>query len=202
MKNRVRYICVPVTSFELADALTELKDKAEFISQVLQMFKSCEAGCDPEPDQTENRVLDIALEGAAREIKKGYDSYIQKMTARSGSKPETGDQPAIDQRSTGDEPAIDNRREEKRKDLFERDIKESSETEGMQGGRPLSEIELQSINSALSYAGISPDSSFYTLARKAGNRITVDAIRKARDERSKSLAYVVKLMTDAMKGAS
>ena len=199
MKNRVRYICVPVTSFELADALPDLQDKAVFIAQVLKMFNTCEAGNDPEPDQTENRVLDIALEGAAREIKKGYDSYIQKMTARLG-KTETGDQPANDQRSTGDAPAI--REEGIDKDLLDDDIQESSDREGMQGGRPLSELELQGINSALSYAGISPDSSFYNYAKKAGSRITIDAIRKARDERSRSIAYVVKLMSEAMKGVS
>ena len=108
MKNRVRYICVPVTSFELADALPE-HEKAVFIEQVLQMFKTCEAGDDPVPDQTENRVLDIALEGAAREIKKGYDSYVQKQNAR-----KTADQSANNQRSTGDQPANGREKEEKR----------------------------------------------------------------------------------------
>lgn len=84
MKNRVRYICVPVTSFELADALPE-HDKAVFIQQIVMMFKLCEAGEDPIPDQTENKVLDIALEGAAREIKKGYDTYVKRMNARQQS---------------------------------------------------------------------------------------------------------------------
>lgn len=192
MKNRVRYICVPVTSFELADALPE-HEKAVFIEQVLQMFKSCEAGDDPVPEQTENRVLDIALEGAAREIKKGYDSYVQKMTARTG-KTETGDQPAIDQRSTGDQPA--NGKERGDKDLFDGDIQESSES--AEKPVPLSELELKSIDNALSYAGIEPDSSFYTFAKKAGYRVTIDSIRKARDEKSRSLAYVVKLMKESM----
>ena len=198
MKNRVRYICVPVTSFELADALPE-HEKAVFIEQVLKMFKSCETGCDPVPDQTENRVLDIALEGAAREIHKGYLSYVQKMTARSG-KTETGDQPANDQRSTGDQPAVTEERIDK--DLLDLPDKESSEREGMQGGRPFSEFELASINTELSHAGISPDNQFYSYAKKAGYRITIDSIRQARDDRSRSLAYVVKLMTDAMKGVS
>lgn len=197
MKNRVRYICVPVTSFELADALPE-HEKAVFIEQVLKMFKSCEAGADPEPDKTENRVLDIALEGAAREIRKGYDSYIQKITARAGNKPETGGQSANDQRSIGDQPA--NGREERKKDIFENDLQESSESEGegMQGGRPFSELELRSINNELNYAGISPDNAFYTFAKKAGYRVTVDSIRKARDEKSRSLAYIVKLMKESM----
>lgn len=196
MKNRVRYICVPVTSFELADALPE-HEKAVFIEQVLHMFKTCEAGDDPAPEQTENRVLDIALEGAAREIKKGYDSYVQKMTARTG-KTETADQSANDQRSIGDQPA--NRREKERdKDLFEKDLLESSESSEMPiRPEPLSEIALADINKALQVADISPDDAFYTFAKKAGHRITVDAIRRARDEKSRSLAYVVKIMKETM----
>ena len=188
MKNRVRYICVPVTSFELADALPE-HEKAVFIEQVLQMFKTCEAGDDPVPDQTENRVLDIALEGAAREIKKGYDSYVQKQNAR-----KTADQSANDQRSIGDQPA--NGREKEEKDLLENDLSESSESSEMP--IRLSAFEEKSIETELSHAGISPDNAFYTFARKAGYRITVDAIRRARDEKSRSLPYVVKLMQKSL----
>lgn len=186
MKNRVRYICVPVTSFELADALPE-HEKAVFIEQVLKMFKTCEAGDDPVPEQTENRVLDIALEDAAREIKKGYDTYIKRMNARLG----INDQSENDQRSINDQSM--KTEEERNKDLFDYDIQESSDN------RPLSEIELADINRALQTAGISPDNAFYTFARKVGHRITVDAIRKARDEKSRSLAYIVKLMKE-MKG--
>ena len=193
MKNRVRYICVPVTSFELADALPE-HEKAEFIEQVLHMFKTCEAGDDPAPEQTENRVLDIALEGAAREIKKGYDSYVQKQKAREeAEKRKNADQPANDQRSIGDQPA-NGREEERDKDLFEKDLSESSESSEMPV--PLSELELKSIENALSYAGIRSDNAFYTYAKKVGYRCTIDAIRRARDEKSQSLAYVVKLMKE------
>lgn len=198
MKNRVRYICVPVTSFELADALPE-HEKAVFIEQVLQMFKTCEAGDDPAPEQTENRVLDIALEGAAREIKKGYDSYVQKQKAREeAEKRKNADQSANNQRSIGDQPA--NGREKEEKDLLENDLSELSESTEMPiRPEPLSEIALADINKALQVAEITPDNAFYTFARKAGHRITVDAIRRARDEKSHSLAYVVKLMK-RMKG--
>lgn len=195
MKNRVRYICVPVTSFELADALSE-HDKAVFIEQVLKMFKSCENGDDPVPDKTENRVLEIALEGAAREIKKGYDTYIKRQDARQGNAGKS----KTDQRSINDGSAVTG--EEKNEELLEKDSLELSEGEGMQGGRPFSELEQQSLNSALNYAGIYPDPQFWTFATKAGYRITMDAIRKTADMRSHSLAYVVKLMGDSMKGAS
>ena len=62
----------------------------------------------------------------------------------------------------------------------------------------LSAFEEKSIETELSHAGISPDNAFYTFARKAGYRITVDAIRRARDEKSRSLAYVVKIMKETM----
>ncbi len=189
MKNRVRYICVPVTSFELADALPE-HEKAVFIERVLQMFKACEAGEDPIPEKTESRVLDIALEGAAREIKKGFDSYVQKITARTGKSGNSVDS-ANDRRSIGD--GSPDGREEMRKEVKDKDkdITESSEMPV-----PLSELELKSIENALSYAGIRPDNAFYTYAKKAGYRRTIDAIRRARDEKSQSLAYVVKLMKE------
>lgn len=198
MKSRVRYICVPVTSFELADALPE-HEKAVFIEQVLQMFKTCEAGDDPAPEQTENRVLDIALEGAAREIKKGYDSYVQKQKAREeAERRKNADQSANDQRSIGDQPA-NGREKEGDKDLFEKDLPESSESSEMPiRPEPLSEIALADINKALQVADISPDDAFYAFAKKAGHRITVDAIRRARDEKSHSLAYVVKIMKETM----
>ena len=62
----------------------------------------------------------------------------------------------------------------------------------------LSAFEEKSIETELSHAGISPDNAFYTFARKAGYRITVDAIRRARDEKSRSLPYVVKLMQKSL----
>ena len=189
MKNRVRYICVPVTSFELADALTE-HEKSVFIEQVLRMFTTCEAGDDPVPEQTENRVLDIALEGAAREIKKGFDSYVQKQTAREeAERRKNGDKSPTDQRSTGDQPANGREKDGKDGDLGDLgDVSESSEMPA------LTEFELRSIDSALSYAGIEPDSSFYTFAKRVGYRVTIDSIRQARDEKSRSLPYVIKLM--------
>ena len=196
MKNRVRYICVPVTSFELADALPE-HEKAVFIQQVLQMFKTCEAGDDPVPDQTENRVLDIALEGAAREIKKGYDSYVQKQKAREeAEKRKNADQSANDQRSIGDQSA-NGREKEGDKDLFENDPSEASEASEMP--MPLSADDLTSIDKELRYAGIVADSAFYTYAKKVGSFITLKAIRTARDKHSHNLSYVVKLMKE-MKG--
>ena len=193
MRGRVRYLCIPITSLELAAALPD-QGKAIYIDQTLRLFTLCESEDDPVPEQTESRVLDIALAEAAREIEKGYKTYVKRMNARNGA-----DDP--DQRSINDQSMI--AIEENGSDMNGNDPKESSELsegEGMQGGRPLSEIELQSINSALSYAGISPDSQFYSYAKKVGCRITVDSIRKARDERSRSIAYVVKLMREAAEG--
>ena len=75
-------------------------------------------------------------------------------------------------------------------------------SEGMQGGRPFTTIEQQAINSALNHAYISPDSSFWSFAQKAGYRITLDAIRKAAEIRTHEISYVVKLMRNAMQGGS
>lgn len=195
MKNRVRYICIPVTSLELADALPD-QEKAVFIEQILRMFKSCESGSDPVPEQTESRVLDIALEDAAREIKKGYDTYVKRMQARLTSI----DQSETDQRSINDQSMI--AIEENRSELNE-NKKESSGIElfeGSAGGRPFNSLEQTQLNSALSYAGISPDRQFWSFAQKVGYRITLDAIKKAGETGSRNLSHVVKLMRESAEG--
>lgn len=205
MKSRVRYLTISRLAFEMTTQLSP-EDSSQFNKIIFSCFQQLENGEEMIIPETDSPFLNMALREAAGELETGYRNYMQKVTAKqkgSADQPDPDSESAIDQRSISDQSEIDKRREEKRTELIINDLKESSESsegEGMQGGRPLSESELQSINSALSYAGISPDNQFYSYAKKVGCRITVDSIRKARDERSRSIAYVVKLMREAAEG--
>jgi len=203
VKSRVRYLTISRLAFEMTTQLSP-EDSSQFNKIIFSCFQQLENGEEMIIPETDSPFLNMALREAAGELETGYMNYMQKVNAKKkGSADQDDPEPesAIDQRSISDQPPIDKRKN--RNDLNENDLKESSESsegEGMQGGRPLSEIELQSINNALSYAGISPDNQFYSYAKKVGSRITVDSIRKARDERSRSIAYVVKLMREAAEG--
>lgn len=203
MKSRVRYLTISRLAIEMTTQLSA-EDCSQFNKIIFSCFQQLERGEDLIIPETDSPFLNMALREAAGELETGYMNYMQKVNAKKKGSADQDDpesESAIDQRSISDQPQIDKRKN--RNDLNENDLKESSESsegEGMQGGRPFSEDELQSINSALSYAGISPDNQFYSYAKKVGSMITVDSIRKARDERSRSIAYVVKLMREAAEG--
>ena len=192
--NKVRYLTISRVSLELVEKLSD-QENALFNRIIFSCFQQLEDGQELSYQETDSPILNVALREAARELETGYRNYIQKINARKkGSDPES--ESAIDQRSTADQPPIDNRREEKREEK-KRSEERRERSEGMQGGRPFSDIEQQTLNSALNNAFLSPDPKFWSLAEKVGYRITLDSIRKAAELRSRSIPYVVKLMTEA-----
>lgn len=191
--SKVRYLTISRVSLEIVEKLTP-EENAQFNKIIFSCFRQLEDGQEMTYQETESPFLNMALREASAELETGYRNYVQKVNAR---KKAPADQPPIDQRSTADQPPIDNRREEKRE---EEKRTEESGREGMQGGRPFSDIEQYQLNAALASAGISPDPAFWSLAQAAGLRITDNAIRKAREENSRSLKYVVKLIREAWKG--
>ncbi len=201
MKSRVRYLTISRLAIEITTQLSP-EDCSQFNKIIFSCFQQLERGEDLIIPETDSPFLNMALKEAAGELETGYMNYMQKVNAKKKGSADQNDpetESAIDQRSISDLSAIDNRREENRRDL-KKNIKESSESSESSEERRLSALELETINNELSHAGISPDSQFYTFARRVGYRITVDSIRKARDERSLSIAYVVKLMSEAAEG--
>ena len=194
MKSRVRYLTISRLAIEMTTQLSA-EDCSQFNKIIFSCFQQLERGEDLIIPETDSPFLNMALREAAGELETGYMNYIQKINARKkGSDPES--ESAIDQRSTADQPPTDNRREEKREEK-KRSEERRERSEGMQGGRPFSDLEQQSLNSALNHAFLSPDPQFWSLAEKVGYRITLDSIRKAAELRSRSIPYVVKLMTEA-----
>ena len=194
MKSRVRYLTISRLAIEMTTQLSA-EDCSQFNKIIFSCFQQLERGEDLIIPETDSPFLNMALREAAGELETGYMNYIQKINARKkGSDPES--ESAIDQRSTADQPPTDNRREEKREEK-KRSEERRERSEGMQGGRPFSDIEQQTLNSALNHAFLSPDPQFWSLAEKVGYRITLDSIRKAAELRSRSIPYVVKLMTEA-----
>ena len=193
--NKVRYLTISRVSIELVEKLSD-QENAQFNRIIFSCFQQLENGQKISYPETDSPILNVALREATAELETGYKNYVQKINARkkTSADPESD---SADQRSISDQSAIDNRREEKRKD---KNISEEIREEGMQGGKPFSDLEQLSINSALNHAYISPDPQFWSLAQKVGHRITIDSIRKAAELKSHSLSYVVKLMKDAAKG--
>ena len=187
--SRVRYLRVSRMAIEIAHGLSD-EAKAQFLDQSLEWFLALEHGEEIQMVETDNSLLNLALREEIAELEEGYGKYMQAVRASKGT--DSADVPPMD--TPTDTPTYPI--EEKKSGTYEI-ISPSESSEEMRTGRPFSELELQSINSALSYAGITPDNQFYTFARKAGYRITIDSIRKARDEKSRSLAYVVKLMKES-----
>ena len=193
--NKVRYLTISRVAIELVEKLSD-QENAQFNRIIFSCFQQLEDGQKITYPETDSPILNVALREATAELETGYKNYVQKINARKKTSADPESESA-DQRSISDQSAIDNRREEKRKD---KNISEEIREEGMQGGRPFTDLEQLSINSALNHAYISPDPQFWSLAQKVGHRITIDSIRKAAELRSHSLSYVVKLMKDAAKG--
>ena len=197
--NKVRYLTISRVSLEIVEKLSP-EENAQFNRIIFSCFQQLESGQDLTYQETDSPFLNMALREAAAELETGYRNYIQKINARKkapADQADPDDQSAIDQRSTADQPPIDNRREEKRE---EEKRSEESVSEGMQGGRPFSEVEQAQLNIDLRSAGISPDPSFWSLAQQAGYLITHQAIRKAIDDQSRSERYVKKLIMESWKG--
>ena len=194
--GKVRYLTISRVALELVEKLTD-QENAQFNRIIFSCFQQLENGQDLTYPETDNAILNVALREAAAELETGYRNYIQKITAAKKKESEDNNESANDQRSISEQTPID-----KRIDQNGYEKKESSETttEGMQGGRPFNELEQAQLNASLRYAGISPDPQFWTYAKKAGYRITLDAIKKATEQHSQSISRVVQLMTDAMKG--
>lgn len=199
--NKVRYLTISRVSLELVEKLSP-EENAQFNRIIFSCFQQLESGQQLSYQDTESPILNVALREAAAELETGYRNYLQKINARKkapADQADPDDQSAIDQRSTADQPPIDKREEEKREEK-EKIRSEERGSEGMQGGKPFSEIEQAQLNSDLKCAGISPDPSFWSLAQQAGYLITHQAIRKAREENSRSLKYVIKLIMESWKG--
>lgn len=198
MKSRVRYLTISRLAIEMTTQLSA-EDCSQFNKIIFSCFQQLERGEDLIIPETDSPFLNMALREAAGELETGYMNYMQKVNAKKKGSADQDDpesESAIDQRSTADQPPIDNRREEKREEK-KRSEDRRERSEGMQGGRPFSDIEQQTLNSALNHAFLSPDPQFWSLAEKVGYRITLDAIRETEKMRSRSIPYVVKLMKEA-----
>ena len=195
--NKVRYLTISRVSLELVEKLSD-QENAQFNKIIFSCFQQLENGQELTYQETDSPILNVALREAATELETGYRNYLQKVNARKKA-PADQAESAIDQRSISDQPPIDNRREERREEE-KRNDQRGTEGEGMQGGRPFTEIEQAQLNADLTYIGIMPDSDFWKLAKQAGFLITHQAIKKAQSENSRSEKYVKKLILDEWKG--
>ena len=199
--NKVRYLTISRVSLELVEKLSD-QENAQFNRIIFSCFQQLENGQPLSYQDTESPILNVALREAAAELETGYRNYIQKINARKKAPADQDDlesESAIDQRSISDQPPTDNRREEKREEK-KRSEESRSRKEGMQGGRLFSDLEQAQLNAALNNAFLSPDPAFWSVAQKVGYRITLDAIGKAAEMRTRSIPYVVKLMEESAKG--
>ena len=197
-QSRVRYLTVARVAIEIVSNLTDTEN-AQFNRILFSCFKQLENGQPPEYELTDSPLLNVALKEAIGELQEGYETYMKRVTAAQRK----ADESETDQRSINDTSETDQRPTIRKKEI-EKEYKESESerltSEGMQGGRPFNELEQAQLNAALNNAYISPDPQFWSFAKKAGYRITLDAIRKAAEIRTHEISYVVKLMRDAMQG--
>ena len=101
--GKVRYLTISRVALELVCSLSD-KQNGEFNRILFSNFQKLEAGEELESAKTDDKILDIAIREALTELRSGYATYMQRVSAR---KKAVDDQSAEDQRKTDAESVID-----------------------------------------------------------------------------------------------
>lgn len=201
--TRVRYLTFSRVALEIVTKLSD-EENGTFNRILFSCFQQLEQGMPPDYEPTDNALLNVALQEAVDELQEGYKNYMQRVTARKDAEnqKQTADTSPIDRRYITDESPIDRRPtiEEKREEEKKREEIRGRVEGDARGGAAFTEIEQVQLNSDVRLSGIQVDPQFWSVARKAGYQITHDALRRAREENSTSVKYVVKLIMESMEG--
>ena len=139
---------------------------------------------EPQIPHEESKGLAHVLESALPELVKGYRSYMAKVNANPEGTTK-GDPEGYPKGGTKGDPT-------ERKEGI--DGIEKNDISRMEKG--LNEVEIMAIQNDLDRGGFVPDQSFSNTAKKYGYRKTLDAIRKAREEKSDSIKYICSLIAE------
>lgn len=191
---KVRYITLSRVALGII-ARCPPEDAALFIQIIYSCFQQLEEGQIPTYEETNNPMMDLALQEAVSEMQAGYETYQQRITARKSSTSSP-----VQSRSVITEPSAINHRstiEENKKNIKEKEENRESK-EGNAKGREFTPLEEHMLRITLGTACIQPDDSFWKLAKEAGYEATLSAIQQATEQKSRSLSFVVKLIEESM----